>query len=648
MKHKLWVTLAVVLMLAVTVKAGFFDVLGQTLVEAMSAKIAYLIFYPLMVASIAGLKSLMSYNPTVFCFPNQPGCEVNTAVNAIYPYIINILIPVYIVAMMFTAMFFIMKSGSPAGRVRAKKMLFRLIIGMLFVIYSPMMYQALLDISGRITGFYLSQIDINKVMNVTTYGKGVAMCYLQCCMTITFLVTAVILLIRWFYVYVYSIFFPLIMFMYFFEVTKSYGSKYLKEAITWIFVPPLQALTLYVLVTGPLSVMSGITITDMPTGLHTLFTQMITVFVILAGMVTMCAAPMIMTQILQFVGMAVYSVGLAVDNLPLMSLGGVIAGQGPGAFATAHGHFSRIRTFESARAAMMGSAISKVAPGAMRLLGERGAMEGRGGAFGGGGGSAAQAPSGREYDTGSETLAAAAAQRRGMPTAPDLSDEIESARYSKTSEEKPEDFDTKFEEGSQVYGERSVSEEDLEGAREEGELMEADLSPKGLKMEREAVKGEKGLLDLLGGRERAAVAGGPSMGPGFVASPKAMRMAGGRGGETEAGVKPAAEAGAAPSAAAPEKIVHVDTTKVKKPHIVIEGDTIVRGDEIAGRRKQAEMTKEAQDKEARKRRQTGEIFKEQRDIAALEEQLKFARLEREKREESQREEKAKKKEGKEK
>jgi hypothetical protein len=423
MKRKILIALLVLVLLATGASATFWDRLVEMMMEAIIPWVAKYIFYPFMTISLGSLKGLLYFNPTVMCF-GQPGCRTTAGIDALRPYIMEILVPFYVVALMFVAMFMITKSGSPRGRARAKKMFLRLIIGMLFVIYAPFIYQMLLDISELLTKFYLDQVELNKLIALTSFGKAISMCYLQCCMFLVVLITACILIVRWLSVYIYGLFFPLIMFLYFFEITQPYGSKYAKQALKWIFVPPLQALILYAMVNGPLITMGAIRVTGLGApDLQLIFTQMIAVFMVLSGMGGMCAAPMIMTHILSFMGKLIYSFGLVVDSLPLMSIGGVIQGQGGSAFSNAHAHFSRTRAYEAAQSASFGGAVAKEAPKAMRMAGsqrgplpQQGPIEGHGGAGGG------------AYRGGGGLFGGTAAARRGITGMPSIESELDEVR----------------------------------------------------------------------------------------------------------------------------------------------------------------------------------------------------------------------------
>ncbi|MFH1125781.1 MAG: hypothetical protein V1703_01530 [Candidatus Altiarchaeota archaeon] len=498
LKHKLAIALVLTLALATGVGAGWLDKLMESVMEVIIPFIADLIFYPPMAGIMWMIKGLLYFNPTAFCY-GQTGCKVTAGLDALYPYMMNILIPVYVIAIMFIALFFIVKSGSPAGRARARKMFFRLIMGMIMVIYSPFIYQAMLDISSTITSFYLDDFSVDQLMALMTFGKAAAMCYLLCCMMIIVLITAIILVIRWMFVYMYALFFPIILFMYFFEVTKPYGTKYLKDAARWIFTPAFQALILWMLVHGPIEALSAIRITGMNVLLQSLFSQLVGIFVVLGALIAVVAAPMIVNSIFDYVGTMVFSVGLAVDNLPLMSIGGVIAGQGPAAFTQAHGHFSRVRAYDSFVAGMMGADIAKEAPKAMRLVGSgRTTREGRGD----------QGTSPGVQTSGRSRVEEAVRGRRGTPSA------LPRDEFTEETSETPGEYTVTptDETGASERGEEAISSEDLEAeraayhaggrtpsmqelaaAREEGEVETTGLSSKDLEAERGEVAGKEDL-----------------------------------------------------------------------------------------------------------------------------------------------------------
>ncbi|MDD5112186.1 MAG: hypothetical protein PHG85_06550 [Candidatus Altiarchaeota archaeon] len=469
MSRKLIIALAVLAVAATSASAGWLETLINGFMNVAIPWVINLLLRPLMMLCLWMIKGILYFNPTTFCY-TPVGCNMTPGVDALRPYIIDILIPVYVVALMFNALFFIVRSSSPAGRARSRRMFFRLILGMVFVIYAPLIYQGMLDLSEGITSYYLQKVDVNKIMALAGFGKAASMCFVQCCMFVVALITIIIMLFRWFMVYIYAVFFPLIMFLHFFEITKPYGTKYLKEAIKWIFVPCLQALIFYVMVQGPLATMGSIDPVGIPAELRALFPQMVSIFVVLAGMVTMCFAPMMMTQIMNFVGTAVYSFGLATDNLPLMSIGGVISGQGSGGFTNAHGHFSRTRAYESFKANMAGSAVDLKAGQYMRLLGgARGAVEGHGGGASGG-----------SYG-GSQEADAGTAFSRNMPGATSsIGRELERVRRGAGGESGASgrggaSYGTSDDEGESGKGHKTV----IERSTEEAEMSDKTGGAKG-------------------------------------------------------------------------------------------------------------------------------------------------------------------------
>jgi hypothetical protein len=77
--------------------------------------------------------------------------EVDPTIRKINSAIMDMLQIIYLVAIIFLAIYLIFLSGSPQGRVSAKDMLARLLIGMILVSQSPIIFQFMLDIVRGIT-----------------------------------------------------------------------------------------------------------------------------------------------------------------------------------------------------------------------------------------------------------------------------------------------------------------------------------------------------------------------------------------------------------------------------------------------------------------------------------------------------------------
>lgn len=313
-------------------------------------------------AEFNALLAMMRWDPTFFCF-SSTGCKLSAGVGEMSTIFKTMLVPVYVIAMTFTAIFFIIRAGSPAGRARAKSMFYKLTIGMLFVILSDPIFQTLLDLNGMLLeivigpGFIL-QGGINHLNMMTQVSGGkVLAAYLTAFLT-AYVVIPLALFIavaRYFWVYVYGLVFPFILFLYSFDVTKSTGKKWFKKAIKWIFVPSLQGLILAFTAVS----LESLTAYNSPFSgvggyLATFMGAVMSLFLVLGGLVTFIVAPIVMAKMMVWMGNAIMAVGMSTNQSHMVALGGLLMGGGPNVLRTAHGEFTRSRGVWWAESALGG------------------------------------------------------------------------------------------------------------------------------------------------------------------------------------------------------------------------------------------------------------------------------------------------------
>ncbi len=348
---------------------------------------------------VAGL----SYNPTLYCPPAPyaaPGCTVSTGMDLLISKWVRILIPFYAVAMLFTALFFLLKAGSPRGRARARSMFLKLLFGAVLVAFSPLIYQAMLDLSSILVNmfwkarpatlnFFLFTADVN----LNLYGdmstrvgyivdrlahSGLAFsCIIAYMAMFILMLSGLVLWLRNLMVFFYGVFFPVIIMFYIFEVTKPQGQKWLNQALKWIYVPPFQALILAftILVAQGLE---GITITGM-TSYASIISNAITTMIILAGIFSFVLAPMIVGQVMSWMGDVVVAVGLGSGRVWMVTAGGIMAGHGGGALVSADTAFTRASALERLGTASTPSGESgPEGMGAMGSAGHGGYVAGQG------------------------------------------------------------------------------------------------------------------------------------------------------------------------------------------------------------------------------------------------------------------------------
>ncbi|MFC2162758.1 hypothetical protein ACFLRF_03680 [Candidatus Altiarchaeota archaeon] len=325
---------------------------------------------------LAGVEiATLTYNPVIYCIPTPPGppgCRVTEGVDEIMLLFINLTIPFYSIALMFTALFFIFKSGSPRARARSRSMFLKLIFGMIFVVASPMIYQFLLDLSSFMTEYVIHGSarsfnfgifdlalpdspmptladNINLLSHPLRYSPGViASCIYGLVYLMSWIFASIIAWVRNIMVFVYGVFFPIIIFFYSFDPTKPWSRKWLNDAIKWIFVPVLQAMILVFTIAITKSFIDTVSYSS-PIRNSMIF------FAITSGHVLFAAAPLVAGQILGWIGNAVVAMGLGSGRTWMIAWGGIMSGQGHSAIAYAHSEFSRQRAYENMRMTQSGS-----------------------------------------------------------------------------------------------------------------------------------------------------------------------------------------------------------------------------------------------------------------------------------------------------
>ncbi len=246
--------------------------------------------------------------------------------------IISLLFPVYAIGITFTGIYIVFLSTSPEHRAKAKLMLMRMVIGMALVTISVHIYDMLLSVAhaiaakilagGGIVGGGVGGISVMSTMIVAS----VAFFYISSwILPILALIALVSLSFRYFMVCLMAVFFPLTVFFYFFDLTKSLGKNLMKYTMMAIFTQPVQALMLVIMIIGLNSV-----------GTHGIFSSdsLIALLIGIAGLCLLIVAPLIMLGLMAWVGGAVAGAGMIISfkrptfGAALVIAGGVGAGMG--------------------------------------------------------------------------------------------------------------------------------------------------------------------------------------------------------------------------------------------------------------------------------------------------------------------------------
>jgi hypothetical protein len=237
--------------------------------------------------------------------------------------LLQILMPMYVLAIAATGFYLLFISGSPSGRAKAKKMVVNLIIGMLVVSQSMAIIKIFIDTSSTVTKAIVnrSSVDISIVPQnmVSIFGAehtlvptsvlGILHLFLTYVeielgyfTMLPFLLAIwgalVIFFLRYAIIILWIILFPLALAMYSFETTRDLGRNLLEQTIVWVlmqeFIAVIALSTALVLMQKPANYLSPnlfLPILNIP-----LFSGVFD-FVPFMGCFTIMVAPLLMLRI---------------------------------------------------------------------------------------------------------------------------------------------------------------------------------------------------------------------------------------------------------------------------------------------------------------------------------------------------------------
>lgn len=286
----------------------------------------------------------IDWNPKVFCFAYEEVlgvCSQQDGLAILQDYFRDLLIPFYIVALLLNSIYFVFMSGSPRGRARSKLMFQKLIISMMLVLIAPILLQLMLDTSAMITDFLRDDImDIDQLLldheEHMKFYNSVAYIIPFIILCVLLMLGFMLVLWRYLALYVFAIWFPLIIFLYFFEFTKGTGRKYLQRIIIWTYLPILQIILLGFTLASmdtltTINFIGGGTLPVwMANNLVNTFAIFVSMAVSIAGAILILASPLIMLALLNFISELVTTVGFATANPQIIALGGIIQGRETG------------------------------------------------------------------------------------------------------------------------------------------------------------------------------------------------------------------------------------------------------------------------------------------------------------------------------
>jgi len=232
----------------------------------------------------------------------------NPVVGNILDNIILIIQPFYTTAIILTALYLVLASGSPTSRKNAKSSLVRLMIGIGLIMLTVPIIQLLLEISHNLASLILSLFNpdpwVFSEMSKFFMNHFVIISFFRPLMGLPFLTLVVLMQLsvlilfslRYFIIMIMTVFFPVAVLLYSFESTNPIGRKILNQILLWAFLPAMEALALGVtsiaVFVSPISEMR--------------------VFMMFAGSLLLIITPLMMLSILTFISsLGIFSIIVA-------------------------------------------------------------------------------------------------------------------------------------------------------------------------------------------------------------------------------------------------------------------------------------------------------------------------------------------------
>ncbi len=263
---------------------------------------------------------LKQSNPELILADGNENPIIGNKVN----FFINLLTPFYLLAFLLLALYLMFVSGSPEGRARAKGSLLRLLLSVAFIVFTIPIVQAFLDISLYLTNFIINtnsgnmelalevlRTCVDHIWNVVKHKMPFLafwpMLFIFMFGIIISSVPFIVIGMRYFMILIFTMLFPIGIFLYSLHFTQKIGKNIIRQTILWTFIQPLMAAILAVIGIASIPLLSLVKDSTMETGFG------------LAGFLALGAAPLVMVGILNWLETLLVLVEAAME-VPSMHL----------------------------------------------------------------------------------------------------------------------------------------------------------------------------------------------------------------------------------------------------------------------------------------------------------------------------------------
>lgn len=272
--------------------------------------------------SDAFLNILQQSNPELIYTDGTENQMIGSKVH----FFIRLLAPFYLLALLFLAVYLMFTASSPQGRAKAKGSLLRLILSVGFIIFTIPIVQAFLDISLYITRFIIDVNPMNMELALEVLRTSLAhiwwhmawklpffaywlMVFLLLFTLVVSLLPFIVIGMRFFMIIVFTMLFPVGIFLYSLHFTQGIGKSIIKQTIYWISIQPLMTLILAVIGIAYTPLHAVVPDGSLETGFG------------LAGFLALGAAPLIMVGVLNW--LEILAITFSSMEAPLMGLVGM-------------------------------------------------------------------------------------------------------------------------------------------------------------------------------------------------------------------------------------------------------------------------------------------------------------------------------------
>jgi len=161
-----------------------------------------------------------------------------------YNSVMSVLESLFSIALMGIALMFILRSNDVEGRIESKKWLEHLLIMIIFLSFSFLLFQMMLDLNTYVSTSLANEAMKNAFSPSGTFTSIIFALFMLLFIVVMLVLTFVTLLIRYILIPFLLLLFPFAIFLYFIPWTKSWGKAFLKAIALIVFMTTIDALLL--------------------------------------------------------------------------------------------------------------------------------------------------------------------------------------------------------------------------------------------------------------------------------------------------------------------------------------------------------------------------------------------------------------------